>query len=571
MVGLKSRVALIVILVLLGLAVFRGPFNPAYGSSTGLICIADPTSAVSRPDPCPVAPGAIFNGPSTSPGQQVRIGVFVYGSEALNGFDITLLTGHAVLTPAGVDLTGTVLLAPRTMVAECLGGVIIRGNACPGTAGTLDTLELVVVGAPGQLTVPPTTGLLFTAIYNITGTTGSTISVGFQSGCSGTSVGPDVCVTIVNGSLNPSPETVQSARFNNSNPPPFLTISSNSSMVGPMSVGSVGHLRLNLTGQNGWSSEPCPCAAHLSSPASNDLTVVLNATSVNLPSVGSVFVAMNVSSSIGGNVSATVLVQYSTVDPQNFNTSTLVAHVTVTAVVAGFSFFASPLVVPPVLVGASASSLVTVTSLNGFVGTVSFTTNEFLFQCRLTLASVVVSTVASSSLNCTRLSAGNFTVTVTAMDGLESHVASVVFVVQDFAISLTPALVSTVVGSNESIALSVLGLNGFDQPVTLSIAPSEGLVISPMTATLQAPGIVTLSFSGVSVGMYNVTVTVSSSTIFHSALVQVRVSPAPGGGSAPILGLAPVVFYSLLAGLAVLVCSLVVLWFRRRQASSVSQ
>src|SRR5690242_17827219 len=396
------------------------------------------------------------------------------------------------------------------MVEECLGGVIIHGNSCPRTASTSDTLELAVVGAPGQLTSPSTTGLLFTAIYNITGTTASTISVDFQSGCSGTSVGPSVCVTIVNGSLTPSPETVQSAEFNNSNPPPFISVSSNSSLVGPMSVGSIGHLRLNLTGENGWSSEPCPCAARLSTPPSSSLTVVLNASIVNLASVGSVFVSMNVSSIIGGNFSAIVLVQYSIVDPRDFNTSTLVAHVSVTVVVAGFSVSASPLVVSPVLVGVSASSLVTVTSLNGFVGTVSLTTNELLSQCHLARVSVVVSTIANSTLDCTRLSPGNFTLTVTAMDQLESHVVRVVFVVQDFAISVTPAIVTTIVGSNESIALSVAGLNGFDQPVTLSAVSSGGLRVSPMTTTLSVPGTVTLSLFGESAGVYNVTVTVSS-------------------------------------------------------------
>jgi hypothetical protein len=536
-----------------------------HGSSRGLVCIADPTSAGSRPDPCPVAPGAIFNGPLTTPGQQLRIGVFVYGSDALNGFDITLLTDHVALTPAGVDLAGTVLVAPTTILGECLGGVVIHGKSCPGTASTSDTLELAIVGAPSQLTSPPTTGLLFTAIYNITGTTTSAISVGFQSGCSGTSVGPDVCVAIVNGSLNPNLETVQSAKFNNSNPPPFLNASSNSSMVGPMSVGSIGHLRLNLTGQNGWNSEPCPCAATLSTPASSSLIVVLNASSVNLASLGSVFVAMNVSSSIGGNFSATVLVQYSTVDLQNFNTSTLVARVTVTVVVAGFSLSASPPIVSPVLVGDSASSLVTVTSLNGFVGTVSLTTNEFLSQCHLTQVNVALSTVANSTLNCTRLSAGNFTVTVTGMDRLESHILPVVFVVQDFTISVTPAIVSTIVGSNESIALSVAGLNGFDQPVTISVVSSGGLSISPMTTTLSVPGTVTLSLLGESAGVYNVTFTVYSSTLSHSELVQVTVEPASTGVSSTLLGLTPVAFYSLLAGLGVLACSLVILGFRRRK------
>src|SRR5205807_356953 len=83
---------------------------------------------------------------------------------------------------------------------------------------TIDTLHLVATSALGSgITATPTTGLLFTAIYNVTGAT-SGITLGFQTGCINTSVSGGICVTVANGTPIPVPETVQTATFSNSAP-----------------------------------------------------------------------------------------------------------------------------------------------------------------------------------------------------------------------------------------------------------------------------------------------------------------------------------------------------------------
>jgi hypothetical protein len=565
---LNVRSLLLVVLVGLGLVSIPGLFETAHASPIGRVCLADVSSAPSPPaDPCPGS-GLFFNGPVTSPGQQIRIGVFVNGSAGLGGFAITLLADSTVLKPAGVDLTGTVVPGTPLILAECLSGVLVSGSTCAST-DTLGTLDLAVVTFASN-TASPTTGLLFTAIYNITGTSSvSGIPIGFQSGCSQTSVSPNICVTIPNGTVVADVETIQGATFNNSTPPPYLTVSSNSSTVGPMIAQSVRALGLTLTGQGMWASEGCPCPATLSTLANNSLTVRLNTTSLNVPSSGSVFVAMNVTGTMAGNFSVTLLAQYPVLDLSNFNTSTLVAHVTVTVIVTDFSLSANPLNMSPVLSGIAASSQVTITSVNGFVGTVALTATSSSYQCGLTPTSLVVSGSASSSLNCSAASAGNYTVTVTAGSGLDSHIIQIGFSVQDFAISLSSSVLSATVGSNDNITLSVSGLNGFAQLVTLSIAPPVGLTIVPMTSTFSAPRNVTLSFSADAVGVYNVTVTVSSSTVHRSAMLQVKVSPAPSNGSSTLFGLAPVLFYSLLAALGAIVVVAAVLMLRRRDARAV--
>src|SRR5438309_1266874 len=199
----------------------------------GLVCLNDAAGAAAPPaNPCNATP-ITFDGPNPSAPQisptQIRVGVYINGSDAINGFDISLLVNHLFLTPAGFDLTGSVLPTPVTVILECRQNVLIQGSVCAPT-DSIDTYHLVITGALGALTTPPTSGLLFTAIYNVVGTTPAAgINVGFQIGCSSsTSVPGGVCVTISNGSVNAVPETIQSGTlFANSVNPPFVAITSN--------------------------------------------------------------------------------------------------------------------------------------------------------------------------------------------------------------------------------------------------------------------------------------------------------------------------------------------------------
>src|SRR5467141_1762091 len=150
----------------------------AHGAGT--VCLNDPSSAA-QTGPCPAA-GINLNGPAPDApltnaipagnvlgNTQIRVGVYLSGPDPINGFDITVLANRTALRPAGIDLTGTIVPSPTSIVIECVGSSLVIGPTCLAT-DTTDTIQLAVSGAPGVLSTA-TTGLLFTAIYNITART----------------------------------------------------------------------------------------------------------------------------------------------------------------------------------------------------------------------------------------------------------------------------------------------------------------------------------------------------------------------------------------------------------------
>ena len=556
--------------MVLALTVLPGSTIRVHASSAGLVCLADVSSAPSSPaNPCFAAPGPVFGGPSTSPNQQIRIGVYVNGSGGFLAFDITMKANSSVLKPAGVDLSGSVLVGQPTILLECLGTFNVTGGSCPAPVDTADTLRLAVA-VIFQLTPTPTTGLLFTAIYNITGTTSSAMSLDFQSGCDLTSVvGTSICVAFADGTRSPVPENVQGATFDNTIFPPFLTVQSKSGIVGPMTVGSVESLRLNLTGQNGWNSSICFCLVSLSTvESSSSIGVLLNNTNIDVPS-GLAFVGMNVTGTAIGNFSVTVFAEYSTLDLQTLAADTLVAHLSLEVIVTDFSMSSNPVIIPPVLAGVATSFLVTVTGENGFTGLVALTIVSGS-QCSLSTNTVMVVGSASSILYCSSILAGNYTAIVAGRSGPDFHTLQVGFTVQDFAVSASSSVVSFVAGSSGSITLSVKGVNGFDQVVSVQIVSRSGLTITPTKSTFLAPGTVGLSFAGDSAGVYNVTVMIAAGTVSHSVMVEVKVTAAPSRSST-LFGMDPTLFYSLLVVLGVVVAGVATLGVRRRRKTRLSR
>jgi len=247
---------------------------------------------------------------------------------------------------------------------------------------------------------------------------------------------------------------------------------------------------------------------------------------------------------------------------------TLSHNATITFISHDFVLSANPSSVPPVLAGVLVSSLVTVTGRNGYSGTVVLSVTSSTGQCSLSPSSVVISSSVDSTLSCSFASAGNFTVTVKGTSGSESNTLQVGFSVQDFVVSANHSAVSLVQGSNENISLTVAGLNGFNQLVRVSFGPHVGLTVTPITTSFVAPGTVVFSFAGDSVGVFNVNITVTSASLSHSVVVQLKVTALPGGAST-LFGLAPSLFYPLLALVGVLVAGGVVVAVRGRRRSRV--
>ena len=276
---METKLVLPSILLLLG-ALFLAPnIVPAHAQMTGTVCIISSNSSS-----CPSSPATVVG----TAGTQLRVSVFIQGSDAINGFDVTLLADHTILKPAGSDLAGTVLISPQTVILECVGGVLVQGSFCSST-DTADALHFVVAGALGQLTTPPTTGLLFTAIYNVTADS-SGIPLGYQTGCSSSSVsGTTTCVTITNGGPTPVPENVQTAIFTTED---FSITAQSSTLV--LSRGAQGTSTITLSSLSGFAGTVA-LTSSISSAKSHSPTITLSTTSVTLVSGGSASLTVTVS------------------------------------------------------------------------------------------------------------------------------------------------------------------------------------------------------------------------------------------------------------------------------------
>ncbi len=339
---------------------------------TGTVCLVD-SSAIFLSNPCPSIP-AVFSGPV---GQQVRIGVFIRDSDGFNAFDITLLANFTFLKPAGIDLTDTLLnsaTGPATTVLECLNGSVIVGTDCssPDTAGTIHLAATTAPGAP--LTTPPTTGVLFTAIFNITGTTPTAgIPLRFQTGCSQSSVSGGICLTIANGSGSPVPENIQTGTlFQNSGSATmaYVVISSSQTSFGPEFPGTTNTATITATSNNGYPPTSVTDAVNFTAitPASLKLSATLSPSSCST-SGSSCSTTLTLTGSAAGTYFATVYGTYATVDGSG-NPDTLSSTITVEVIIADFGFSITPTTLS-FISGEIGTTTATISSVNGFSGVVT--------------------------------------------------------------------------------------------------------------------------------------------------------------------------------------------------------
>lgn len=234
--GRVGGLALTILLLIVASQLLGFPVSPVRGQLVGLVCLA-PSGATACPAP-PVTVSALV-------GSQLMVAIIVQGSDSFSGFDITLDANHTALVPTGVSLAGS-LLSGGTILVECLGRALKAGPLCPST-DNVDTLEFGVVQS--SLTFAPTTGLLFTAIYNVTGTVATQIS--YQTGCSGSSVtGTTACVVFANGSLAVPMESVQTATYTVAPTPTFTLQSSQSAIF--LGRSETGNLTITVASLNGF-------------------------------------------------------------------------------------------------------------------------------------------------------------------------------------------------------------------------------------------------------------------------------------------------------------------------------
>jgi hypothetical protein len=483
----------------------------------------------------------------------LRVAVAIDSSPGLTGFDIILLTDHTVLTPAGISLSGTVLLGGTPVIfAECLSGQLKTGSQC-NPRDTVDTIELAAASASGSPpTGPPTTGLLFTAIYNVTGSSAN-IPIGFQTGCSGTSTSGSVCIT-VSSPFGNVPQTAQSAKFTDQK---YFDIQ--------------GYLLNNPNG---------PVGSITSPQRTTDTSLGINVTSIN-DFNGNVTLTVTWSSSLL-NFSASVSPKVAWVNNTNPSSVFFSTPIAVTFQVGlnappgpylvnftGTSGSLTPntlsirFMIPPpdfsivptpssVTFNVTSVGIATITlsGLGNFTGIVNLSVthptglNVSLTNSQLTIppkgGSVSTTLQANSTITAT------YSVNVTATGGTIAHTITVIFAALDFTMSALYPLGSsvltipqsqnatekinfqTVVPGNVTVTIGKPSINAINS----NPSPSSGIsaTCSPTKLKVQTTGGSTFNINftlcvvvGSIPGNYTVTVPATSSVVTHTVTFLVQV------------------------------------------------
>src|SRR5712692_901275 len=373
-----------VLTFLLSLAIF-GSIIPglviprAHASGSGLVCIAQVTDTN-----CPVGLGPTFNGPVTTPQSLLRVPVMINNTDPFLGFDITLNSSDvSKLKPYGVDLSGSIMPAGSIILAECIGGKLILGSTCAPTDSPT-TVHIAIVGPFGFLTSPGTTGLLFTAIFGITGNTPpGGININFQNKCSNTSSGT-LCATVTNGTTTPVPEATRTGSFDNSDTTmlPYATLTTSRTNLGISLPGAPTHpipiTTYTATSQNNFNTSSTPQLTLATSVNGTGTRPTVSLTTSLLDLTGVTRAKFNQTGSVSSTVPvgiyiATVTATYQTQDLITFTTSSLSATYSLPINVTGFKLSAtSP---GSQTAGTAEPSTITVTFYKFFTATVAFTNN----------------------------------------------------------------------------------------------------------------------------------------------------------------------------------------------------
>src|SRR5467141_197362 len=337
-----------------------------HAATTGLVCM---TAAMATA--CPASPPAF--GPFTV-GTKLRIGIFIQNSDPLGGFDIYVKSDPAVLNPTGANL-GPLIVNP-TLTSTCINGIAQNGACTVNTANGQGVVEVTTIESSGSNEcggIGPCTGMAFFINYTLVSSTSSTaLSYPSAPGCSASSVASptNICVAVADSLGTYLSENIQAAIVTQTSGPDFTieTVPSNPSVA----AGSSAVSNIILTSANGlgglviFQTTPPPACLLCPTWNVNPATVQLSPGGTN----SSRLTFFTNSSTPAGrwivNVTGTV------------GTISHVVTVVFTIVSSGpppdFIIAATPNAVS-IPAGSTASSRITLTSINGFSGLVSLSTS----------------------------------------------------------------------------------------------------------------------------------------------------------------------------------------------------
>jgi len=320
--------------------------------------------------------------------------------------------------------------------------------------------------------------------------------------------------------------------FNPTSPSPDFSLSASPTSLS-VTAGSSATSTITLTSLNSFAGTVT--VSSTGSPAG--LTLSLNPSSVSLSSGGTGTTTLTIStqsSTPAGSYTVTV-----TGSSGTLSHSTTV-KVSVVQSAQDFSIGANPGSIA-LQRGASASSTITITSLNGFSGTVTLTdavspatSNPPVISLSTSSLTLSSGGSAASTLSITTTStttSGSYTISVTGTSGSLSHSVSLSLSISqtaDFSLASSASAINILVGSSGTSTLTAASLGGFSGTISLSVSSGTGLTatVSPTSLVLGSGGTATstLTVSSGTIGNYTVTVTGTSGSLVHSVSIAVIVS-----------------------------------------------
>jgi|HubBroStandDraft_4_1064222.scaffolds.fasta_scaffold05635_3 subtilase family serine protease len=211
-------------------------------------------------------------------------------------------------------------------------------------------------------------------------------------------------------------------------------------------------------------------------------------------------------------------------------TNSTTISLTVQALVQSFTLSASPTAVTIAKGGASGTSNITITPVNGFSGSVTLTTSTLpkgvtgSFSPNPATSSSVLTLTASKTAK-----AGTVTVTITGTSGSLKATTTITLTVDalgSFTLTASPKTLSVAVGGSGTSTITVKPTLGFDQEVTLAATGMPtGVTATFGTNPTTSSSVLTLTVGGsAAAGKSTITITGTYGTMIKKTTVHLTVT-----------------------------------------------
>lgn len=184
--------------------------------------------------------------------------------------------------------------------------------------------------------------------------------------------------------------------------------------------------------------------------------------------------------------------------------------------------------------GVTANYTVTLTALNGYANSVTFSISSLPTGATATFTPASLTGSGSSSLAISTTAStpvGNYPLTITGTDGVLTHTASITLVVTtpDFSLTAAPALQTIVAGDTANYTATIAALNGYTGTISLSVSglpAGASPVFTPASITNSGSSALAIAttLGTTPNGNYPLTITATDGVLTHSASVTLIVT-----------------------------------------------